>query len=77
MRDKTPEECKMTDDVRACPFCGSIYVDLHVERLRTSYIRCVSCGAMFQIDSEHCHDPTTQMLVDALIEKWNTREEDR
>lgn len=59
-------------DLKPCPFCGSDFLVLHVDRLRVSSIRC-GCGASVSIDCSGCSDPTVGMLVDSLIEMWNRR----
>ena len=50
----------MTDELKACPFCGG-------NRIATSknWINCINCGAMIQCDTEN-NNPITA---------WNTRHE--
>lgn len=58
---------------RPCPFCGSEFLTLHVDRLYKSYIKC-DCGASVCIDCTRCSDPSIGMLVDDLEKMWNRRE---
>ena len=57
---------------RPCPFCGSEFLVLHVDRLRKSFIMC-DCGASVSIDCTRCSDPSIGMLVGDLEAMWNRR----
>lgn len=59
-------------ELRPCPFCGSDYLMIHVDRLRVSSVSC-DCGASVSIDCSRCSDPTVGMLVDSLVGMWNKR----
>lgn len=62
----------MSGGLRPCPFCGSEFLVLHVDRLRKSFIKC-ECGASVSIDCTRCSDPSVGMLVGDLETMWNRR----
>lgn len=61
--------------LKPCPFCGSDFLKIHVDRMRRSFITC-DCGASMSIDCSVCNDALTGELVDELADMWNERAED-
>lgn len=60
-------------ELKPCPHCGSELLTMYVNRLDVSYLECDECTGRVSIDYRRCSDPSTSMLIDGLIEKWNRR----
>lgn len=60
------------DELVPCPHCGNEYVEMYVNRMKVSYIKC-HCGAKFEIDCTHCSDTPVDGLVMGLFRGWNKR----
>ena len=62
--------------LKNCPYCGSDYIRVFVDRMGVSYIACTNydCNARVQIDCTKCSDPPTDNLLENLIRMWNRRD---
>ena len=67
------QEVGTVADLKPCPFCGSDFLVLHVDRLHGSSISC-ACGA--SMTCAECSDQLTGELADALVSMWNRRADD-
>lgn len=69
----------MTIVLKPCPFCGTEYLTIYVNRMDVSYIKCDNhmCNGQVSIDCTRCSDPLVGSLIDALVEKWNQRKQGR
>lgn len=79
---KEEDDCKdveKSDDMKElkpCPFCGSIYQAIYVDREQDSWIRCSECGVAVTAEHHGCSDASCDMILEYLVAKWNRRAEE-
>ena len=73
----------MTDELKPCPFCGSVGLDfLEGSTFRWRRAECVGCGATLgdtriQTTGTGTQEEWEEACRKEMIEQWNTRHDDK